>query len=128
MPFRISAAGQVACGVIFVLVSIGVDQQTIECIVLVRKGISEGISEAGLVSITGSEEIPSKAGISIADIAAGMYAYTGILTALLNRSKTGKGTVMEISMLEALGEWMECIDPLMEKERVKQINTKKANR
>ncbi|MCT1578361.1 CoA transferase [Oceanobacillus kimchii] len=62
--------------------------------------------EAGLVSITGSEEIPSKAGISIADIAAGMYAYTGILTALLNRSKTGKGTVMEISMLEALGEWM----------------------
>lgn len=62
--------------------------------------------EAGLVSITGSEEIPSKAGISIADIAAGMYAYTGVLTALLNRSKTGKGTVMEISMLEALGEWM----------------------
>lgn len=62
--------------------------------------------EAGLVSITGSEEIPSKAGISIADIAAGMYAYTGILTALLNRTKTGRGTVMEVSMLEALGEWM----------------------
>jgi len=62
--------------------------------------------EAGLVSITGSEEIPSKAGISIADIAAGMYAYTGVLTALLNRGKTGKGTVLEISMLEALGEWM----------------------
>jgi itaconate CoA-transferase len=62
--------------------------------------------ETGLVSITGSEGIPSKAGISIADIAAGMYAYTGVLTALLNRSKTGQGTVMEISMLEALGEWM----------------------
>lgn len=62
--------------------------------------------EAGLVSITGSEKIPSKVGISIADIAAGMYAYTGILTALLNRTKTGKGTIMEISMLEALGEWM----------------------
>lgn len=62
--------------------------------------------EAGLVSITGSEDTPSKAGISIADIAAGMYAYTGILTALLSRGKTGKGTVMEVSMLEALGEWM----------------------
>ncbi|CEI81367.1 CoA transferase [Oceanobacillus oncorhynchi subsp. incaldanensis] len=62
--------------------------------------------EAGLVSITGSEETPSKAGISIADIAAGMYAYTGVLTALFNRMKTGKGTVMEVSMLEALGEWM----------------------
>lgn len=62
--------------------------------------------EAGLVSITGTEEEPSKAGISIADIAAGMYAYTGILTALFNRVKTGKGTVIEVSMLEALGEWM----------------------
>ncbi|WP_067728617.1 CaiB/BaiF CoA transferase family protein [Oceanobacillus damuensis] len=62
--------------------------------------------EAGLVSITGTEETPSKAGISIADIAAGMYTYTGILTAIMNRSKTGKGTVMEVSMLEALGEWM----------------------
>ncbi|SFB02689.1 itaconate CoA-transferase [Lentibacillus halodurans] len=62
--------------------------------------------EAGLVSITGSEETPSKAGISIADIAAGMYTYTGILTALLNRTKTGKGTIIEVSMLEALGEWM----------------------
>src|SRR5699024_7058476 len=62
--------------------------------------------EAGLVSVTGTEEEPSKAGISIADIAAGMYAYTGILTALMNRMKTGEGTVMEVSMLEALGEWM----------------------
>lgn len=62
--------------------------------------------EAGLVSITGTEDTPSKSGISIADIAAGMYAYTGILTALIARFKTGKGTVMEVSMLEALAEWM----------------------
>lgn len=62
--------------------------------------------EAGLVSVTGSEDTPSKTGISIADIAAGMYSYTGILTALLNREKTGKGTIIDISMLEALGEWM----------------------
>ncbi|MCG3088226.1 CaiB/BaiF CoA transferase family protein [Sporosarcina cyprini] len=62
--------------------------------------------EAGLVSITGTDETPSKAGISVADIAAGMYAYTGILTALIQRSKTGKGSVFEVSMLEALGEWM----------------------
>ncbi len=63
-------------------------------------------AEAGLVSITGTEETPSKAGISIADIAAGMYAYSGILTALFTRLKTGQGTSLEISMLEALGEWM----------------------
>ncbi|MBM7599461.1 itaconate CoA-transferase [Virgibacillus halotolerans] len=62
--------------------------------------------EAGLVSITGTEEQPSKAGISIGDIAAGMYTYSGILTALIARSKTGEGTVLEVSMLEALGEWM----------------------
>ncbi|MGG1658085.1 CaiB/BaiF CoA transferase family protein [Brevibacillus sp. NRS-1366] len=62
--------------------------------------------EAGLVSVTGSEEVPSKVGISVADIATGMYAYSGILTALLTRSQTGKGCVLEISMLEALGEWM----------------------
>jgi itaconate CoA-transferase len=62
--------------------------------------------EAGLLSITGTEETPSKSGIAIADIAAGMYAYSGILTALIARGQTGKGTVMEVSMLEALGEWM----------------------
>ncbi len=62
--------------------------------------------ETGVVSITGTEETPSKAGISIADIAAGMYAYSGILTALISRFKTGKGQVLEVSMLEALGEWM----------------------
>ena len=62
--------------------------------------------EAGLMSITGTEEIPSKAGISIADIAAGMYAYSGILTALFRRERTSSGAVINVSMLEALGEWM----------------------
>jgi len=63
-------------------------------------------SEAGFLSITGTPETPSKAGNSIADIAAGMYAYTNILAALLQRGKTSKGTVIDISMLEALSEWM----------------------
>lgn len=62
--------------------------------------------EAGLVSITGTEEAPAKAGISIADIAAGMYAFSGIQTALINKHQTGKGSIIEVSMLEALGEWM----------------------
>ena len=62
--------------------------------------------EAGLVSITGTPEEPSKVGISVADIAAGMYAYTGILTALLRRHRTQEGATVEISMLEALAEWM----------------------
>ncbi len=62
--------------------------------------------EAGLVSITGTPETPSKVGISVADIAAGMYAYSGILTALFRRERTGEGAALEISMLEALGEWM----------------------
>jgi crotonobetainyl-CoA:carnitine CoA-transferase CaiB-like acyl-CoA transferase len=62
--------------------------------------------EAGLVSITGTPETPSKVGISVADIAAGMYAYSGILSALLRRERTGEGATLEVSMLEALGEWM----------------------
>jgi len=62
--------------------------------------------EAGLVSITGSADEPAKVGISVADIAAGMYAYTGVLTALLRKAQTGQGATVEISMLEALGEWM----------------------
>ncbi len=62
--------------------------------------------EAGVVSITGTEEEPSKVGISIADIAAGMYAYSGILAALIRRGRTGEGATLEISMLEALAEWM----------------------
>ncbi|WP_331769332.1 CoA transferase (plasmid) [Embleya sp. NBC_00888] len=62
--------------------------------------------EAGLVSLTGTPESPSKVGLSIADICAGMYAYSGILTALIARDRTGQGAQIEVSMLEALGEWM----------------------
>jgi itaconate CoA-transferase len=62
--------------------------------------------EAGLISATGTEDGPSRAGLSAADIAAGMYAYSGILTALFARERTGKGDFVEVSMLEALGEWM----------------------
>jgi crotonobetainyl-CoA:carnitine CoA-transferase CaiB-like acyl-CoA transferase len=63
-------------------------------------------SEAGFLSITGTAEHPSKSGNSIADIAAGMYAYTNILSALIQRDKTGEGSHIDVSMLEALGEWM----------------------
>jgi itaconate CoA-transferase len=63
-------------------------------------------SEAGFVSITGTELEPSKAGASIADIAAGMYAYTNILAALLHRQQTGRGQHLDISMLESLVEWV----------------------
>ena len=63
-------------------------------------------AEAGFLSVTGAPGNPAKAGISIADIAAGMYAYSGILAALLQRAQTGHGSHVEVSMLEALGEWM----------------------
>ncbi len=63
-------------------------------------------SEAGFLSVTGTKETPSKAGNSIADIAAGMYAYTNILSALLLRNKTNVGSHIDVSMLESLGEWM----------------------
>ena len=63
-------------------------------------------AEAGFLSVTGSPDAPAKAGNSVADIAAGMYAYTNILAALFQRSKTGKGNNIDISMLEALAEWM----------------------
>ena len=63
-------------------------------------------AETGLLSITGSKQSPAKVGISVADIAAGMYAYSGILTALLVRERTQKGTTIDVSLLEALGEWM----------------------
>jgi itaconate CoA-transferase len=63
-------------------------------------------SEAGFLSVTGDAHTPSKAGISIADIAAGMYAYSTILAALIERGKTGEGRRIDISMLESLGEWM----------------------
>jgi itaconate CoA-transferase len=63
-------------------------------------------SESGFVSITGTPEEPSKAGLSIADIAAGMYAYSNILAALLQRQIDGQGRRIDISMLEAMAEWM----------------------
>lgn len=63
-------------------------------------------SEAGFVSVTGGPDEPSKAGISIADIASGMYAYTNILTAIIERGQTGKGKRIDISMLESMVEWM----------------------
>jgi crotonobetainyl-CoA:carnitine CoA-transferase CaiB-like acyl-CoA transferase len=62
--------------------------------------------EAGLLSVTGTPEAPCKAGISVADIAAGMYAYSGVLTALYERERTGRGSSFEVSLLDALGEWM----------------------
>jgi crotonobetainyl-CoA:carnitine CoA-transferase CaiB-like acyl-CoA transferase len=61
--------------------------------------------EAGVVSITGTPEAPAKTGIPVADIAAGMYAYSGVLSALYERERTGEGSSFEVSMLDALGEW-----------------------
>jgi itaconate CoA-transferase len=63
-------------------------------------------SESGFISVTGSPDAPAKAGCSISDIAAGMYAYSGILNALLLRGKTGKGSRLDVSMLESTVEWM----------------------
>ncbi len=63
-------------------------------------------SEAGFLSVTGTPESPSKAGNSMADIAAAMYAYTSILSALLLRGRTGAGSHIDVSMLESLAEWM----------------------
>jgi itaconate CoA-transferase len=63
-------------------------------------------AEAGLLSVTGTPEAPAKVGASMADIAAGMYAYSGILAALLQRQRDGRGRRVEVSMLESLGEWM----------------------
>ena len=63
-------------------------------------------SEAGFLSVTGSPDEPAKAGNSIADIAAGMYAYTNVLAALMQRGKTGRGCAIDISMLECMVEWM----------------------
>lgn len=63
-------------------------------------------SEAGFLSVTGTPETPSKAGPSIADIAAGMYAYSNILAALIERGRTGRGKRIDVSLLESLVEWM----------------------
>ncbi|OZG29313.1 carnitine dehydratase [Williamsia sp. 1138] len=62
--------------------------------------------ETGVLAVTGSPDEPAKAGLSIADIAAGMYTYTGILTALYHRQTTGEGASLEVAMIDALGEWM----------------------
>ena len=63
-------------------------------------------SESGFVSVTGSGEEMAKAGCSIADISAAMYAYSNILSALILRGKTGKGSHIDVSMLESMVEWM----------------------
>jgi itaconate CoA-transferase len=63
-------------------------------------------SETGVLSITGSEQEPAKVGISVADISAGMYAFSSVLAALLRREKTGEGSTLEISLFDSLAEWM----------------------
>jgi crotonobetainyl-CoA:carnitine CoA-transferase CaiB-like acyl-CoA transferase len=63
-------------------------------------------AESGVVSVTGAPEAPAKVGISIADIGAGLYAYSSVLAALINRDRTGRGERIDISMLECLVEWM----------------------
>jgi len=63
-------------------------------------------SEAGFLSVTGTPEAPAKAGCSIADISAGMFAVTNILASLINRDKTGAGCRIDLSMLECMAEWM----------------------
>jgi itaconate CoA-transferase len=62
--------------------------------------------EAGVLSVTGTPEAPAKAGIPVADISAGMYAFSSILAALLRRERSGEGATLDITMLESLGEWM----------------------
>jgi itaconate CoA-transferase len=63
-------------------------------------------SEVGLVSVTGSPESPAKTGVSIADISAGMYAFSAVLTALLARQHSGQGAALEVSLFDSLAEWM----------------------
>jgi itaconate CoA-transferase len=69
-------------------------------------------AEAGVLAVTGSAEAPAKAGISVADIAGGMYAYSGILAALLQRERTGRGGTVLVSLFDALAEWMS--NPLLQ--------------
>jgi itaconate CoA-transferase len=63
-------------------------------------------SESGFLSLTGTPDAPAKAGCSIADVSAGMYAYSNILTALIQRTRTGRGCRIDLSMLESMVEWM----------------------
>ncbi|MFJ9468055.1 CaiB/BaiF CoA transferase family protein [Streptomyces caniferus] len=62
--------------------------------------------QTGLVSLTGSAQEPARVGVSVADIAAGMYAYSGVLTALFTRATRGVARAVEVSLFEALAEWM----------------------
>jgi len=68
--------------------------------------------EAGVLAVTGSADAPARAGISVADIAGGMYAYSGILAALLQRERTGRGGTVLVSLFDALAEWMS--NPLLQ--------------
>ena len=63
-------------------------------------------AEAGIIGMTGTEDAPAKVGVSIADIGGGLYAYSSILAALINRGKTGRGERIDISMFECMTEWM----------------------
>ncbi|HCG4536259.1 TPA: CoA transferase [Salmonella enterica subsp. enterica serovar Typhi str. AG3] len=63
-------------------------------------------SEAAVLQITGSPDAPAKTGLAVVDIASGMYAFSSILAAIIHRNKTKIGTIIEISMLEAIAEWM----------------------
>ena len=63
-------------------------------------------AESGFLSVTGTTDQAVKAGCSIADIAAGMYAFTNVLAALMERAQTGQGVHIDISMLESMAEWM----------------------
>ncbi len=63
-------------------------------------------AESGLMSLTGPEDAPSRVGVSVADIAAGMYAYSGILAALLARANSGMGAHLDVSLLDSLSEWL----------------------
>jgi itaconate CoA-transferase len=62
--------------------------------------------ETGLLSVTGTPDAPAKVGISVADISAGMYCFTSILTALYSRERTGEGAACEVSLFDSLTEWM----------------------
>ena len=64
-------------------------------------------AEAGILSVTGTEEVPSKVGISVSDIGTGMHAFSAILAALYQREKTGKGTRIDLTMFESMVEWMQ---------------------
>jgi crotonobetainyl-CoA:carnitine CoA-transferase CaiB-like acyl-CoA transferase len=72
-----------------------------------RKGFDLLVQgESGLISVTGAPDAPAKVGISIADIAAGMYALSAVLAALHRRTRTGNGAAIDVALLDCLAEWM----------------------